>query len=740
MAPSIDRASYEALVRAHHAAVYRSAHRVLRHPAAAEDVTQDVFLRVLDGRLGLGKDPAEARGVLCWWAVRTAWNQRRGEARRVAREEEHAMTRTSSEADEAGTDDLIWRAVEDLPDELRVPVVLRFVEGMTFARIGAALGIGESAAHERVTGALARLRTRLAPLTAARGLVAPALEEVLNAASAAGPSRVEVPADLAARLLALEVGRAAASLGVMVTVLTVAALGAVGAWAVLGPPAGGGPSDTELAEAASPSASAEPATRVDVGEPPAVNDAGRAPVAVDAAPRDVGPTEPGPMPTARLFGRAVDEDGAPLAGLDVRIESFERAGKSAAHSAVGRTDINGCYEVEVQVAEGAGGLYMAAVLGRTRIGRTVMAARARAGERVDLGTMMTRPPTEFTDLEGFAPSGPPSSPGVVTGTVAAWEGAVEPAVASIVSVHVQLAPSGEWRSGEVAPDGTFTLTGLPLGKHRVQLSQNFARSSKADTARWSTTWFDVELTANRLESHGHVVLLKRADETRDVGHHAAELHARAVRHEDGVSHPIGPFATELLPAPDLDHAALRTDWWPNHLFPRPVQRMLAGPPPLDTADIHVTGLMEGRYVLLCHADGRAAAMMGPVELGPREVRSGFELRLAAPCALEGQVVAPDGAPLDGAFVLVTGIGPYSDGVVAEGDRAIRDADGRGFLFVNGSERRSRGGVYTLDGLPPGLPLRLVALHPRYQPVSTAVFTLQAGERWAAPMLQFSRAR
>ena len=138
MARPIDRTRFEALVEAHHAAVYRSAHRVVRAAAAAQDVAQEVVLRVLDGRLDVAALAAdEARPVLCHWAVRIAWNTRRGEARRAAREERHAMERRDeSPAPRDDDDQRLWQLVDGLADELRVPLLLRFVEGVTFAKIG----------------------------------------------------------------------------------------------------------------------------------------------------------------------------------------------------------------------------------------------------------------------------------------------------------------------------------------------------------------------------------------------------------------------------------------------------------------------------------------------------------------------------------------------------------------------------------------------------------------------------
>src|SRR5262245_25619351 len=90
---------FERLVRDHHAAVYRSAHRVLGDGPAAADTAQDVFVRLLAGKVAL--DPAaDERAVLCWLATRLAQNAARA-ARRRRHHEDLAMRPTSHDDDPA---------------------------------------------------------------------------------------------------------------------------------------------------------------------------------------------------------------------------------------------------------------------------------------------------------------------------------------------------------------------------------------------------------------------------------------------------------------------------------------------------------------------------------------------------------------------------------------------------------------------------------------------------------------
>lgn len=842
MARTTHPTRFEQLVRAHHAAVYRSALRVLRSAAEAEDTAQEVFLRVLDGRLEVADgDAAEAQRVLCWWAIRVAWNTRRGDTRRAVREERHAMQRDDENdsipdqgaEERAARESDVWGLVDLLPDELRVPLLLRFAEGLPFARIGEALGVAESTAHERVGRALGRLRQRLAHV--GLGAFVPGLEERL-VASAAEAGATAPPLGLAARLVALEGTRAAATVGFgsfAVGGLVCAALTVTGAalWSFGFEPAR---LDGAAALGNGSAASEQPrelgtALVADVG-PDVASGAERRAVEVTAgsvAPRDSAAGDAlAQALTGLVIGRVVDSDGGPLGGALVTVHSVERAGKSAAYVAKTETDADGKFRAAVQVADADGGQYLVQV---TRRGYTVSSAqptRVRPGATADVGAISAaalagevagtfsleltvvdvqgapvagavielatvvdlpvEPGTLWTEwyargehleridgravtdaggvarLEGASagaklvrvkPRGHDLAPLVarfdaaaeasqrlvlvaepgrtISGTLSAVDGGVPANLPQRVSLHVRDALTDEWRQGEVSADGRFVIPGLPPGKHRVQIGTPFGASNVHEDGdeggALSPTWFDVEIEPDAAGSSGHDIALKRAADPRDVGHHAAELHGRLVRSEDGAPLVVGHWALEVDAAPDLDLVAFRRDWLPNHLFPAPRQRMISAPTPADSDQFHLTGLTAGRYIVRCNLSGRASSVHGPLELGEREVRADLVCSVETASSAAGRVLDPDGRPLDGAYVLATGSGPISDEVIARGDREYRAADGRGHLHVNGTEERAKDGAFVLGGLPSGLEYRLVALHPAYAPAFGPTVTLTAGQ-------------
>ena len=126
-------------MREHHAGVYRSAARVLRSADQASDVAQSVFLKLLAGEVVLD-DAREEAAVLRWWAVRMALAHMRGETSRRSREDGYAMERGAQDerSDPARTTEdserrnAVARELHALQDELRIPLALRFLEGMTF--------------------------------------------------------------------------------------------------------------------------------------------------------------------------------------------------------------------------------------------------------------------------------------------------------------------------------------------------------------------------------------------------------------------------------------------------------------------------------------------------------------------------------------------------------------------------------------------------------------------------------
>jgi RNA polymerase sigma-70 factor (ECF subfamily) len=164
-----ERASPEpeltALVRDHSGLLYRVALSLLRNPAEAEDVVQDVFVRVLQRRHRLG-EILEPRS----WLVRITWNlalDRKRRTRPEQMDEFFAASLVSSDlpADqaltEAGRINQVIGAIERLPAKERQALLLSAMEELRTAEISAVLGKSESSVRSLLFRARAHLRERL---------------------------------------------------------------------------------------------------------------------------------------------------------------------------------------------------------------------------------------------------------------------------------------------------------------------------------------------------------------------------------------------------------------------------------------------------------------------------------------------------------------------------------------------------------------------------------------------------
>lgn len=198
--------AFAELVRRHLPLVYSAALRRLSGDAhRAEDVAQAVFCAVARDAQRLAHHP-----VLAGWlytATRNAvLDALRAEKRRRAREEEaHLMQETVSDpaasADWGQLRPVLDAAMDELNDDDREAVLLRFFQGCSLAEVGAALGLGEDAARKRVDRALDKLRGPLGR----RGI---ASTSAALAALLASETMAAVPASLAASIagFALSVG------------------------------------------------------------------------------------------------------------------------------------------------------------------------------------------------------------------------------------------------------------------------------------------------------------------------------------------------------------------------------------------------------------------------------------------------------------------------------------------------------------------------------------------------------
>jgi RNA polymerase sigma-70 factor, ECF subfamily len=154
-----------ALVETYSGLLFRVAHSVLRSRTEAEDVVQDVFVRVVERKRTL----AAIRDMRVW-LVRIAWNLALDRRRRIRPEQMDALFAEQLTAknvpadaalDEAQRMKLVLREMERLPKAEREALILSAIEELGTAEMAEVLGRSESAVRALLFRARTRLRERL---------------------------------------------------------------------------------------------------------------------------------------------------------------------------------------------------------------------------------------------------------------------------------------------------------------------------------------------------------------------------------------------------------------------------------------------------------------------------------------------------------------------------------------------------------------------------------------------------
>jgi RNA polymerase sigma-70 factor (ECF subfamily) len=160
--------TWDEVVRQHADRVYRLAYRLTGNRHDAEDLTQEVFVRVF--RSLSSYTPGTFEG----WLHRITTNLFLDQARRRRRIRfdplaDEAADRLpgrepSPEAayDAAELDDDVQRALDGLIPEFRAAVVLADIEGLTYEEIAATLGVKIGTVRSRIHRGRGQLRTALA--------------------------------------------------------------------------------------------------------------------------------------------------------------------------------------------------------------------------------------------------------------------------------------------------------------------------------------------------------------------------------------------------------------------------------------------------------------------------------------------------------------------------------------------------------------------------------------------------
>jgi RNA polymerase sigma-70 factor, ECF subfamily len=160
--------SWDEIVRAHSARVYRLAYRLTGNQHDAEDLTQEVFVRVF--RSLASYKPGTFEG----WLHRITTNlfldgaRRRQRIRFEGLGEDAAQRLPGNEAspaqawDETHLDGDIQAALQALPPDYRAAVVLCDIEGFSYEEIAATMGVKLGTVRSRIHRGRAQLRVALA--------------------------------------------------------------------------------------------------------------------------------------------------------------------------------------------------------------------------------------------------------------------------------------------------------------------------------------------------------------------------------------------------------------------------------------------------------------------------------------------------------------------------------------------------------------------------------------------------
>lgn len=157
-----DAAAFETLYDSHHRLVYGIALRILNDVAAAEDVTQAVFLK-------LWSSPTLfVKGNFGAWIARVTRNRAldvvRSRTVRAESEMPEAMPLDDALEDTAFANlnaDSIRSALAQLPEEQRKPIEMGFFAGVTHEEIARQTGIPLGTVKTRIRTGLRKLRSEL---------------------------------------------------------------------------------------------------------------------------------------------------------------------------------------------------------------------------------------------------------------------------------------------------------------------------------------------------------------------------------------------------------------------------------------------------------------------------------------------------------------------------------------------------------------------------------------------------
>jgi RNA polymerase sigma-70 factor (ECF subfamily) len=154
--------------RRHAGAVYGLARRVLNDPTIAEEIVQEVFLRLWNTPEKFDPERGSLRSFLLAQAHGRAVDMVRADTSRRQREERDARQTAEGGYDiehevwDMAVADQVRQAMSTLPEEERQAILLAYFGGHTYREVAVKLGAPEGTVKSRIRTGLKRMRAELA--------------------------------------------------------------------------------------------------------------------------------------------------------------------------------------------------------------------------------------------------------------------------------------------------------------------------------------------------------------------------------------------------------------------------------------------------------------------------------------------------------------------------------------------------------------------------------------------------
>ena len=162
-----DQAALAETYRRHAGAVFGLARRLLIEPALAEEIVQEIFLRLWDDPTRFDPERGTMRSYLLTQTHGRAVDTLRADVSRRGREERDARRTAESGADieheviDLTTAEYVRRSLASLPPEEREPIELAYFGGYTYREVAVRLDQPEGTVKSRIRSGLKRLRRDL---------------------------------------------------------------------------------------------------------------------------------------------------------------------------------------------------------------------------------------------------------------------------------------------------------------------------------------------------------------------------------------------------------------------------------------------------------------------------------------------------------------------------------------------------------------------------------------------------